>query len=134
MIIAALEPSSRTFGSETWEVKRERLDAAWKPLVDEKGRKVHSWALVEETPPHMLGRVLVHEHTIYQTAMVINAKAFGVQIITTRDGKNFGRVYSTAWHATREEALAYAKKALVQQGKRYVEKYGSARASNGHVE
>ena len=129
MITVVLEPSSRTFGSETWEVKRERLDAAWKPLVDEKGRKVHGWALIEETPPHVLGRVLVNEHGSYPTAMVININAnkpFSVQLIATRDGKNFGRVYSTAWCATREEALAYAKKALIQQGKLYKKKYGGA--------
>jgi hypothetical protein len=116
-----LVPHTHTFGSETWEVKRVHLDAEWQPLVDEKGRAVHGYALIEETPAHMLGRVLEASFSRW----TIGSKAFGVKLIATRDGKSFGAIPRTTWHATREEALAFAKKALSQQGKRYAKKYGA---------
>ena len=118
----ALQPSIHKFGGETWEVKRERLDAEWAPLVDEKKRKVHGWAHIAEIPAHMRGRVL-EDGSMRQS---IGTKAFGVRLIATRDGNGFGASPPTTWYATREEALAYAQKALVQQGKRYAKKYGSA--------
>ncbi len=121
MTMTSLEPRVRTFGGETWTEQRSRLDAEWAPLVDEKKRKVHGWALIEETPAHLLGRLL-QDGSVHWT---LPAKAFGVQLIATRDGMGFGAIPRTTWHATREEAIAYAKKALVQQGKRYAKKYGA---------
>jgi hypothetical protein len=121
-MLKTLEPHSHTFGGETWEVQRTRLDAEWKPLVDEKGRQVHGYAIVEETPATLLGRVLKEGYSSW----TIPAKAFGIQLIATRDGKTFGAIPRTTYYATREEALAYAAKALIQQGKRYAKKYGAS--------
>jgi len=118
----ALGSSVHRFGHDTWEVKRERLDAEWTPLVDEKRRKVHGWACVEEVPPHMLGRTIDHG----TARLIFSAKPFSVQLIATRDGQGFGAFSAQTWYATREEALAHARKALVQQGKRYAKKYGGA--------
>lgn len=118
----ALQPQSRQFGGETWEVKRERLDAEWAPLLDEKNRKVHGYAHIEEIPANMLGRTLKESYTTEN----LSDKAFGVKLIATRDGKSFGAIARTTRYATREEALAGARKALVQQGKRYAKKYGGA--------
>jgi hypothetical protein len=118
----ALPSLARKFGEETWEERRERLDAEWQPLVDEKRRKVHGYAHIEEIPAHLLGRVL---HDGY-SRWTVPDKAFGVKLIATRDGVGFGAIPRMTWHATREEALAYARKALVQQGKRYAKKYGAA--------
>jgi hypothetical protein len=117
-----LEALIRKFGGETWEEKRERLDAEWAPLVDEKHRKVHGWAHIEETPAHLLGRELRDGSMCW----TLPTKAFGVKLIATRDGAGFGAIPRTTWYATREEAIAYARKALVQQGKRYAKKYGGA--------
>jgi hypothetical protein len=116
-----LEPSKHTFGDVTWEVTRERLDAEYAPLIDEKNRKVHGWAHIEELPQHMLGRVLQDAWS----SRTIGTKAFGVKLIATRDGYGFGAIPRTTWYATREEALVFARKALVQQGKRYMKKYGA---------
>ena len=110
----------RNLGGETWEEKRFRLDAEWKPLLDEKRRWVHGYAHVEEIPAHLLGRELRDSYT----CRTVPSEAFGVTIIATRDGASFGTISRTTWHATREEALTYARKALVQQGKRYAKKYG----------
>ena len=116
-----LESRTRTFNGETWEERHERLDAEWSPLVDEKRRKVHGYAHIEEIPVHMLGRELRNDFS----CCTLSSKPFGVQIVATRDGAGFGASPPTTWHATREEALAYAQKALVQQGKRYAKKYGA---------
>jgi hypothetical protein len=116
-----LQPSVHKF-NETWEVKRMRLDAEWKPLVDDKNRKVHGWAHIEEIPANMLGRVLVQGSS--QTT--ISSKPLGVQLIATRDGRGFGAIARTTWYSTYEDALAGARKALVQQGKRYAKKYGTS--------
>jgi hypothetical protein len=120
LVTIALAPRVRTFGGETWEEKRARLDAEWEPLVDEKKRKVHGWAHIEEIPAHLLGRVL-SEGSVHRA---IGYMAFGVQLIATRDGMGFGASPRTTWYATREAAIAYARKALAQQGKRYAKKYG----------
>jgi hypothetical protein len=117
-----LQPSIEKFGRETWEVKRMRLDAEWAPLVDEKNRKVHGWAHIEEIPARMLGRVLESGSTRW----TLSSKPFGVQLIATRDNKGFGASPPTTWYATREDALAGARKALVRQGRRYAKKYGGA--------
>lgn len=116
-----LEPHTRKFGDETWEEHRFRLDAEWAPLVDEKRRKVHGYAHVEEIPARLLGRAFVDGSTHW----TVPDKAFGVKLIATRDGVGFGAIPRTTWHATREEAIAYARKALAQQGKRYAKKYGA---------
>jgi hypothetical protein len=118
----ALPSLARKFGGETWEEKRERLDAEWQPLVDAKHRKVHGYAHIEEIPAHLLGRELRDVYSCW----TVPDKAFGVKLIATRDGAGFGAIPRTTWHATREEALAYARKALVQQGKHYAKKYGAA--------
>jgi len=117
----ALPPRARKFGDETWEEKRFRLDAEWPPLVDEKHRQVHGYAHVEEIPAHLLGREL-RDGSVHWT---VPDKAFGVKLIATRDGAGFGAIPRTTWHATREAAITYAKKALAQQGKRYAKKYGA---------
>ena len=117
-----LQPSVHKFGGETWEVTRVRLNAEWAPLIDEKRRKVHGWAHISEIPARMLGRELADG----SMRMTIHTKAFGVQLIATRDGMGFGASPPTTWYATREEALAGARKSLVQQGKRYAKKYGGA--------
>lgn len=117
-----LQPSIEKFGGETWEVKRMRLDAEWAPLVDEKNRKVHGWALIEEIPARMLGWTL--ENGLM--SLHISSKPFGVQLIATRDNKGFGASPPTIRYATREDALAGARKALVRQGRRYAKKYGGA--------
>lgn len=117
----ALQSRIRTFGGETWEIKRERLDAEWQPLVDEKNRRVHGWAHIEELPARMLGRTLEEG----SSRLTLGTKAFGVQIIATRDGLGFGALPPTTRYATRDEALAYARRALAQQGKRYAKKYGA---------
>lgn len=117
-----LPPLVRTYGGETWEEKRERLDADWQPLYDEKHRKVHGWAHIEEIPAHMLGRELRDG----SCGLTLASKAFGVKLIATRDGLGFGALPRTTWHGTRDEALSYARKALAQQGKRYAKKYGGA--------
>lgn len=124
-MLTSLKPQVHKSCGETWEVARERLDAEWLPLVDEKGRTVHGYAIVEEIPAHMLGRVLV-DGSFSQT---IGTKAFGVTIVATRNGKAFGASPRTTRYATREEAIASAQKALVQQGKRYAKKYGDKGAT-----
>jgi hypothetical protein len=124
-MLTSLKPQVHKGCGETWEVARERLDAEWLPLADEKGRTVHGYAIVEEIPVHMLGRVIVEG----SFSQALGTKAFGVSIIATRDGKAFGASPRTTRYATREEAITSAQKALVQQGKRYAKKYGDKVAS-----
>lgn len=118
-----LKPSTHEFNNETWVVKAQRLDPEWSPLTDEKGRKVHGWARIEETPAHMLGRVL--SSGVFGK-LTISDKAFEVRLVSTRDGKAFGAYHHGTHYATREEAINAARKGLVQQGKRYAKKYGGA--------
>ena len=117
----ALEPRVNTFGSETWTEKRERLDAEWEPLIDEKRRKVHGWALISEVPANMLDRTLTNGPMRW----IIGPKAFRVLLVATRDGEEFGALPRTTGHATHEEAIKYARAALAQQGRRYSKKYGT---------
>ena len=112
----------RSFGGETWEVTRYRVDAEWQPLTDEKGRKVHGYAVIEQIPERMLGKSLKDSYS----NLTIGDKAFGVRIYATRNGTTFGAMPATTSYATLDEAVAHTKKALVQQGKRYAKKYGGA--------
>jgi hypothetical protein len=116
----ALQPGTRRFGNETWETRRERLDAEWTPLVDEKNRRVHGQAFIEETPAHMLGRE-IHDGSC---RMTIDSRPFGVRLVATRDDKAFGALARTTRHATHTEALRAAQRGLTAQGNRYAKKYG----------
>jgi len=110
------------FDDKTWEERRERLDAEYAPYTDDKGRKVHGWACISETPAHMLGLTLVSKHGM---RWMIGSKPFTVELVATRDGKGFGALPRRTSYATREEALAHARSALVAQGKRYAKKFGA---------
>jgi hypothetical protein len=112
----------RSFGGETWEVTRYRLTAEWQPLTDEKGRKVHGYAIIEQIPERMLGKSLKDGYS----NLTIGDKAFRVRIYATRNGADFGAMPSSTAYATLSEAIAHTKKALAQQGKRYAKKYGGA--------
>jgi hypothetical protein len=115
-----LQPGLHKFGDETWETKRERLDAEWTALVDERNRMVHGCAFIEETPAHMLGREIFDG----SCRMTIDVRPFSVQLVATRDNKAFGSLARPIRYATREEALAAARRGLSAQGKRYTKKYG----------
>lgn len=109
-------------GGGFFTVKRYRIDAAYAPLTDEKGREVHGYAIIEEFPPEILGRTLKYAHYTWN----VSQDAFGVETIATRNGKSFGAIPRTTRYSTIELAIAGATKSLVQQGKRYGKKYGTA--------
>lgn len=114
-----LPPCDRALGPHRWTEQRERLDAEWSPLRDEKHRLVHGHAIITETPVEMCGRDLADG----SYKLRIHAP-FGVSIVATRDGAAFGAIPRSTGHLTRELALEHARSALVQQGKRYARKYG----------
>lgn len=110
-----------SFGVETWKVVCERVEPEYATLRDDKGRVVHGYAVVSETPAHMLGCTL---HSPHGVTLTVPSLPFKVALIATRDGARFGAIPRSTWHATREEALAHARKALAAQGKRYAKKFG----------
>ncbi len=114
-----LPSRKHSFGGETWQENRYRLDAEWSALTDEKNRRVHGYAVIGETPPHLLGRHLQERNT----HLAFGTLGFSVSIIATRNDVAFGAIPSMSMHATLESAVAYARKALVQQGKRYARKF-----------
>lgn len=115
-----LPTCQRKQGVETWIETRERLDAEWAPLRDERGRVVHGHAIITETPAEMCGRDLKDTYSTLR----IHAP-FSVSIIATRDGAAFGAIPRSTGHLSRESALEHARRALALQGKRYARKYGA---------
>jgi hypothetical protein len=120
-----LPSRKHSFGGETWQENRYRLDAEWSALTDEKNRRVHGYAVIGETPADMLGRELTQDRSHLRTG----TRAFTVEIIATRDSYAFGAMPRVMSFATLEEAMAHARKALVQQGKRYAKKFGPETAA-----
>ncbi len=122
--VATPLPAQRhVMGDDSWEVARERIDAAWFPMVDAKGRVVHGYAVISETPSHVLGRTLKSKSG--STSWNLGTLPFRVALIATRDGGTFGAIPRETAHATRELAHAHAIRALRQQGKRYARKFGA---------
>src|SRR5258708_1349386 len=121
--ISTTEPHSfelrqRSHGDERWTETREFLDAEWAPLLDEKRRQVHGYAVITETPGEMVGRDLIsyyHDRKIGDLKPGFRLRInlpFSVAIIATRDGSAFGAIPRSTGHDTRELALVYARKAL----------------------
>lgn len=105
-----------------WESKRERLDADWRAVRDQYKRVVHGYAVITETPAEIVGRVFRSE---WGSTMTMSSLPFSVSIYATRDSRGFGAIPRATSHATREEAVAHARRALAQQGKRYTKKFGA---------
>lgn len=104
-------------------VSTTRIEAAYPALVDAKGRCVSGYAIVTEYAASDVGTVVTEGMVTHRGP----ALPFVVKTYATRDGKQFGASFPRGTvYATREEALAGARKSLVTQGRRYAKTFGGA--------
>lgn len=82
---------------------------------------MHGFAVISETPAHLLGQTL-REGSCSRT---FGTKPFHVELVATRNGKAFGALPRVTAHDDRDAALEHARRALVQQGKRYAKKHAA---------